>query len=123
MAENKTILLVDDEPDIRLTVGRRLKAKGYNVIEAENGKDALEKINERIPDLVILDIMMPELNGFQVCRKLMEKEETKKIAVLMLTAKGQAADRFWAEELGVTEYITKPFDDEELMEAVKKLLA
>lgn len=122
MSEIRTILLVDDEPDIRLTLGMRLKKSGYAVLTAENGKDALDKIEQQIPDLVILDVMMPEMNGYQVCRKLREKPETKDIPVLMLTAKDQAADRFWAEEAGVTEYVAKPFEDENLLAVVKGLL-
>jgi DNA-binding response OmpR family regulator len=122
MSEPKTILLVDDEPDIRLTLGMRLKKSGYAVITAENGKDALDKIEQQLPDLVILDVMMPEMNGYQVCRKLREKPGTKDLPILMLTAKDQAADRFWAEEAGVTEYFSKPFEDEELLLAVKRLV-
>ena len=122
MVENKKILLVDDEPDIRLTVSKRLMTKGYRVTEAENGKIALDIIEKQVPDLVILDVMMPELNGYQVCRKLRERSETKELPVLMLTAKDQTTDRFWAEEVGVTEYITKPFEDEELLAAVQRLL-
>ena len=122
MVENKKILLVDDEPDIRLTVSKRLMNKGYRVTEAENGKIALDIIEKQVPDLVILDVMMPELNGYQVCRKLRERPETKELPVLMLTAKDQTTDRFWAEEVGVTEYITKPFEDEELLAAVQRLL-
>jgi CheY-like chemotaxis protein len=122
MSEIRTILLVDDEPDIRLTLGMRLKKSGYAVLTAENGNDALDKMEQQIPDLVILDVMMPEMNGYQVCRKLREEPETKDIPVLMLTAKDQAADRFWAEEAEVTEYVAKPFEDENLLAVVKQLL-
>ncbi len=98
----KKVLLADDEDDIRITLGKRLKTKGYEVETAVDGLEALDKVKSFSPDLLILDVMMPELNGFQVCRALREDPKTKDLPVLILTAKAQESDRFWSEEVGAT---------------------
>jgi DNA-binding response OmpR family regulator len=118
----KKILLVDDEPDILFTVKKRLQVNGFEVETAQNGVIALEKVNTFSPDAVILDVMMPEINGYQVCRTLRENPETESLPVIMLTAKAQESDKFWGEEVGATYYVTKPFDDKELVATVKQAL-
>ena len=118
----KRILLVDDEPDIRITLSRRLKANGYEIDTAENGMEALEKVKVSLPDLVILDVMLPELNGYQVCRTLREDAKTRDLPVLMLTAKAQQTDKFWGEKIGVTAYLTKPVDENILIKTIDEIL-
>ncbi len=118
----KKILLVDDEPDILFTVKKRLQLNKFEVETAENGVMALEKVKTFEPDIILLDVMMPELNGYQVCRALREDEKTRQIPVIMLTAKAQESDKFWGEEVGATVYLTKPFDDKELVATVKEQL-
>ncbi|MBF0431180.1 MAG: response regulator [Fibrobacteria bacterium] len=118
----KKILLVDDEPDILMTVKKRLQISGYEVDTAENGREALEKVKTYEPDLVVLDVMMPEINGYEVCRTLRESPETQNLPIIMLTAKAQNFDKFWGQEVGASKYLTKPFDDKELVKSVGELL-
>ncbi|MBF0431967.1 MAG: response regulator [Fibrobacteria bacterium] len=116
------ILLADDEPDIVRTVRKRLEISGFEVATAQNGLEALEKLKEFKPDLVVLDVMMPELNGHQVCRTIREAPDTCDLPVIMLTAKAQESDKFWGGEVGASLYITKPFDDKVLISKIKELL-
>ncbi len=117
----KKILIVDDEPDILKVVQFRLSRRGYEVILATNGKEALEKIAQEKPDLVLLDVIMPVLDGLEVCKRLKEDESLKKIPVVMLTAQGTVNE----EKLLSTHadgWIKKPFDPEELFQAVERFL-
>ena len=118
----KKILLADDEPDILFTVKKRLQKNGFEVETAENGTQALEKVKVFLPDIVILDVMMPEINGYDVCRTLRSQPETQHLPVIMLTAKAQKFDKFWGEEMGATVYLTKPFDDKKLIETITDVL-
>ena len=117
---HKTIMVVDDERDLVETIKLKLSAEGYDVIEAYDGQEALEKMRQKRPDLVLLDIMMPQLNGYQVCREIKKDAKLKQIPVLMLTAKVQESDKFWGLETGADDYITKPFEFETLMDSIKK---
>lgn len=119
----KKVLIVDDTPDIVQFLVVRLRAEGFNTITAFSGHDGLVKAQEEHPDLIILDVMMPQLNGFQVCRKLKEDPELEPIPVIFLTAKDQPSDRFWGEEVGAAAYLTKPVNPREVAEEVKRLLA
>ncbi len=117
-----TILVVDDSPtDMRL-VTTALTGKGYRVITAVDGEDALEKAAQEHPDLMLLDIILPKKNGFQVCRQLKTTPATKDIKIILLSSKSQDSDRFWGLKQGADEYMTKPFDDDELLANVAKLL-
>ena len=115
---DKTIFIADDEEDFVSTLRSRLEFEGYGVSTAADGKEALERIQQEKPDLILLDILMPTLNGYQVCRELKENADTRSIPIVMLTAKSQESDKFWGREAGADVYLVKPFDMDELMEAV-----
>lgn len=110
-----SILVVDDDPMIRKTVKRHLKKANYKVIEAGNGKEALAMIEENTPNLVLLDVMMPEMNGFEVCRTLRQDFRNKSIYIIILSAKGKTEEKVQGLEFGADDYVTKPFDPKELM--------
>ena len=118
----KKILVVDDEPSLVMMVESRLKANRYGVIIANNGIECLEKAQTEKPDLILLDIMMPEMDGFQTLEKLRENNQTKSIPVIMLTAKSQLDDVNKAANLGVTDYIVKPFSPVVFLEKIHKAL-
>ena len=118
----KKILVVDDEADLVKTIRFSLEAEGYKVLVSYNGEDALNQARKEAPDLILLDIMLPKLDGYKVCRLLKFDEQYKNIPILMLTAKTQEKDKLLGKETGADEYITKPFDIEELMEKVKGYL-
>jgi DNA-binding response OmpR family regulator len=117
-----TVLLVDDEPDALELVGFNLKKAGMDVVTAETGPEALAKAQAVVPDLVVLDVMLPVMDGLEVCRKLRRDSKTAAIPVVMLTAKGAELDRILGLELGADDYVTKPFSPRELVLRVKKLL-
>jgi DNA-binding response OmpR family regulator len=118
----KKIMIVDDEEDIRELVRVTLEDDNYEMHEAENGKEALIKANEVKPDMVILDLMMPDKWGYAVCEELKRNPETKDTIVLFLTARGSSPSRRMGEFKGGDEYIVKPFNPGELREKVKRLL-
>lgn len=118
----KKILLVDDERDLVDTVSFRLKASGYEVIPAYDGKEALDKVKKDKPDLIILDLMLPKIDGYKVCRMLKFDEKYKRIPVLMFTARAQESDKELGMQVGADEYITKPFDAGVLLAKIKELL-
>lgn len=114
------ILVVDDEPAMRQGLADNLLFEGYQVDQAEDGKVALQKIKAQSYDLIVLDVMMPELSGFDVCKKL--RMDGNKVPVILLTAKGEEIDRVLGLELGADDYITKPFSLRELLARVKAVL-
>ncbi len=116
------VLIGENETNIIESLSFLLKRAGYDVAVAYNGREVLEKIREQAPGIVILDVMMPELNGFEVLEKLEEEQLLPKTKVLMLTAKGQEADKKKARELGADKYITKPFSNKEVIDCVGELL-
>ena len=116
------VLVVDDEPSITKTLGARLKAEGFEVMVAGDGITALHSVYKDPPDLIILDIMMPEMDGFETCQRLRSDPRYKEIPILMLTAKTAEEDKLWGEMLGAIEYLSKPFGSKELVEKVKKLI-
>jgi DNA-binding response OmpR family regulator len=119
----KKILVVDDEVDLVETVRFPLEIEGYNVLVSYNGEDALDQARKENPDLIILDLMLPKLDGYKVCRLLKFDERYKHIPILMLTAKTQEKDKILGKETGADEYITKPFEMDYLMEKVKAYLS
>ena len=123
MAEIKKILLADDEPDIAMILGRYLKHDGYDVTVCVNGKEALEKASLGGYDLFIFDVMMPEINGWEVCKTVKAAEKTKDIPVIILTARSQNVDGVMSYECGADEYATKPFDYPELSQTIKRLIS
>ena len=116
------ILLVDDKQDILLLCRLNLEVEGYEVVEARGGARALELIAQEPPDLVILDVMMPDMDGWQVLSSIREDPRTTEVPVIMLTAKAQERDQIHAWQLGATGYLTKPFSPEELLDAVRDAL-
>lgn len=118
----KNILIVEDEPDAVELLELHLKNAGYDVTVAEDGEEALRKIHKSIPDLVILDLMIPEINGLEVCKVIRKDPATESIPVVMCTAKASEIDKVLGLELGADDYITKPFSPRELVLRVKNLL-
>jgi two-component system phosphate regulon response regulator PhoB len=116
------VLVVDDEPDAVELVAFNLKKAGFEVATAENGVEALDKARDILPDLIVLDVMLPQVDGLEVCRNLRRDNRTLAIPVIMLTAKGSEVDRVLGLELGADDYVTKPFSPRELVLRVKKLL-
>lgn len=119
----KTLVLVaDDEEDIRALVAFRLERAGYEVITAADGEEALTLATNRLPDLVVLDMMMPKATGLEVTRSLRGLDETKGIPVILLTARAQEADVARGYEAGVDDYVKKPFSPQDLQLRVQTLL-
>ena len=118
----KKVLVVDDDDRVREMIEFRLTLFGYEVVQATNGQEGLVAVRREQPDLVLLDVMMPELDGFQVCRRLKQDEATKGIPVVMLTPKAEAKDVTRAFESGADDYVVKPYDPAVLQAKVKKNL-
>ena len=118
----KKVLVVDDEMHILRIVKYKLESAGYNVLTALNGTDAIELARTEKPALIFLDIMMPGINGYEVCQTLKNDPQTKDIIIIMLTAKGQESDKIKGLEVGVDEYITKPFSPQDLLDRTKDLI-
>lgn len=117
--EGKRILVVDDEPRMIGFIRMNLELEGHQVIEAHSGLEALEAIRTKLPDVVLLDVMMPELDGFETLRML---REFSSIPVIMLTAKGEENDKVYGLELGADDYVTKPFGPRELSSRIRAVL-
>lgn len=117
------ILVVDDEPDAVELVAFNLRQAGWEVATAADGAEALEKARAWIPDLVVLDVMLPELDGLEVCKLLRRDDATAGISILLLTAKAEELDRVLGLELGADDYLTKPFSPRELILRIRNLLA
>lgn len=121
-AQQARILVVDDEPDILNLLEYNLKRSGFQAILAKDGPEAIEAAKAHKPDLVLLDIMLPDMEGTEVLRRLKSMEATASIPVIMLTAKGEEVDKIVGFELGAEDYITKPFSPRELILRVKAVL-
>ena len=121
-AANKRILIAEDEPDVLNLVAMNLKAAGFNVLKAEDGISALNQARDTLPALIILDLMLPEMSGLEVCKLLKKEGATSAIPIIMLTAKAEEVDRIVGLELGADDYITKPFSPRELVLRVKSVL-
>ena len=119
---SKRILVVDDEPDVLELVRISLVREGFTVDVAETGARAFEEIAKRKPDLVVLDLMLPDTSGTEICRKLRSDSDTAEIPVVMLTARSEEVDRVVGFELGADDYVTKPFSTRELTLRVKAVL-
>lgn len=119
---NKKVLIVDDEEHIRELIKFNLKKEGYDIEVAVNGREAIEIIKKIKFDLILLDLMLPEIDGLEVCKEIRKNENTSDIPVMMITAKGEEFDKVLGLELGADDYITKPFSIRELIARVKALL-
>ncbi len=118
----QTVLVVEDDPDIVELLRYNLEREGYVVHVARDGEKGLNEVRRRRPDVVLLDLMLPEVDGIEVCRRLRASEETASIPVLMLTAKGEETDMVLGLEMGADDYVTKPFSPRELVARVKAML-
>jgi len=118
----KKILIVDDEPDVLLLCHVNLEFEGYEVMDAQSGEEALGRISEEPPDLVLLDVMMPGMDGWQVLEEIKSNPQTKHIPVMMLTAKAQERDQIRGWSGGVVDYVTKPFNPIALSQSVRRAL-
>jgi two-component system, OmpR family, alkaline phosphatase synthesis response regulator PhoP len=121
--DTKKILIVDDNENIREALSYLLEDEGYKLWIAKDGVEALREVKNIRPDIMILDIMMPELNGYDVCRIIKNDPELKKTYVIMLTGKGLVAEQERGKEAGADEYIVKPFNPMEILAKIKGLLA
>jgi DNA-binding response OmpR family regulator len=118
----KRILIADDEPNIVISLDFLLRRNGYQVLTAADGDEALRQIDEFRPDLVLLDIMLPLKNGFEVCQRIRENHEWRSTRIVMLTAKGREVEVAKGLALGADVYITKPFATKELLANIERLL-
>jgi twitching motility two-component system response regulator PilH len=118
----KKILVVDDSPTVRHFISEILKAKGYEVSFAEDGYAGVLKAKAEMPDLIVMDIVMPGLNGFQACRAITKDPATEKIPVILCTTKGQETDKIWGMRQGAKGYITKPVNSVELLSKIAALV-
>jgi CheY-like chemotaxis protein len=119
---SKQILVCDDDPVILRLLQVNLELEGYDVLLAQHGQKAIEIAMKEHPDLVILDIMMPRMDGYQTCRRIKSEESTKDIPVIFLSAKAQQSDIEKGKSYGVEDYLTKPFDPTDLIEVVERLV-
>ena len=123
MAENQLIIYVEDEPEMTELVELILSREGYDFIGAQGGEEGLKLIRENRPDLILLDLMMPDMDGWEVYQKLQADDETNKIPVIVVTAKAQSIDKVLGLHIAkVDDYITKPFKPGELTERIKQVL-
>lgn len=120
--DNKKLLLIDDDPNLILLVKDYLEFRGYNVDTAENGREALEILDNLVPDMIICDVMMPEMDGYTLVKHIREEPVTNRIPVLFLSAKGQSQDRVKGLNEGADVYMSKPFEPEELVAQVESSL-
>ena len=119
----KKVLIVDDELNIVTALEFLLQKNGYEVMAAQNGDEALKRVESFAPDLVLLDVMMPRISGYEVCRRMRERPEWKHIKIIMLSAKGREAEVSKGVSLGADLYVTKPFSNNELVGKIDELLA
>ncbi len=123
MTEPTRVLIVDDEPNIRLSLEFLMRKAGYAVRSAGDGEEALAEVAREAPDVVLLDVMMPKLDGFAVCARIRAMSLARRVGIIMVTARGREVERERARALGADDYIVKPFSAREAIERVAALLA
>ena len=116
------VLVVEDSPPQREMISELLAETGFEVTVATDGVEAMEQLQQSTPDVVVLDIVMPRMNGYEVCRQIKADHRTQSIPVVICTSKGEEFDRYWGMKQGADAYITKPFDPKELVGTIKQLL-
>ena len=119
----RKILIIDDEPELVKAVTVRLKASGYETVAAYDGLAGIDKVKEAKPDLILLDIIMPKMDGYQVCKKLMADPETERIPIIIFTASQQRDLEAKCKELGITTFIMKPFETNNLLAMIDRILS
>ena len=122
---SKKLLIVDDEPHIRMLLEQTLEDledEGVDFFMADNGEQALALIENEAPDLVLLDVMMPKMNGMEVCQKVKQNPKLDNVYIIILTAKGQEVDKQRSFDVGANRYMTKPFDPDEILEVAREVL-
>jgi len=119
----RKILVVDDSPMLREMISSLLNKTGLSIAVAKDGSEAKEKIASDPPDLVVLDVVMPNMNGYELCRWVKNNEATKQVIVVLCSSKGEEFDRYWGIKQGADAYVIKPFKPGELVETVRQLLA
>ncbi|WP_013323070.1 response regulator [Gloeothece verrucosa] len=117
-----TVLIVDDSPSLRQILIELLQKRGINVLEAASGMEAQEQIQKEVPDLVITDLIMPQMNGYELCRWIKNNPSTQDVPVLICSTKSEEFDRYWGMKQGADAYITKPFQPAEMLQTIKFLL-
>ncbi|MBE9036844.1 response regulator [aff. Roholtiella sp. LEGE 12411] len=117
-----TILIVEDSPSELELMSHYLKESGYNVIKAGGAKEALEKAASQKPDVIVTDVVMPEMSGFELCRSLRKNPITEKVPIVICSSKNQEIDRFWARKQGADAYITKPYTRAHLLHTIKSVV-
>ena len=122
MPDKPRILLVDDEPSIVMMVGKRLEVSGFDVVIARDGAEGLQKAQTESPDLIILDLMLPKMNGYEVCTTLKQDSRYRNIPIVLFTAKAQQKDEDLGRQCGADGYLRKPFKAEELLGQIRILL-
>ena len=118
----KKILLIDDEPDIQTIISARLESLGFEVLIARDGQEGLDLARKELPDAILLDLMLPKLDGYKVCRMLKFDKAFENIPVIIFSAKGSDADKKLAEQVGADAYMVKPFDIKSFTQVLQKLL-
>jgi len=119
----KQILIVDDSPTELKLIASSFTGAGYDIITAGDGEEAVQKAMAEKPDVIVLDVIMPKMNGFQACRKIKSTPEIQHIPIIILTSKKEKSDEFWGKKQGADKYLTKPFESEELLEAVAEYIS
>ena len=119
---SKRVLVVDDEPNIVMSLEFLMRRAGFEVAVARNGREALEALDGTPPDLLLLDVMMPEFDGYEVCERIRKRPDWNTTRIIMLTARGRDAERQRGLSLGADRYVTKPFSTRDLVEQVKRML-
>jgi twitching motility two-component system response regulator PilH len=117
------VLVVDDSPMVLEMVSAHLKQLGIEVKEANNGAEAVEKLKALTPDLVVTDVVMPQMNGYELCRWIKNNASTKNVPVIMCTTKSEEFDKYWGMKQGADAYLTKPYHPPELIKTIKQLLS
>ncbi|WP_432722543.1 response regulator [Jeongeupia wiesaeckerbachi] len=117
----KKILIVDDSPTERHFLGELLTKNGFTIVTAESGEDAVARVKELMPDLILMDVVMPGMNGFQATRTITRDTDTSHIPVIMCTSKNQETDKVWGKRQGAAEYVVKPVDPQELLSKIAAL--
>ncbi|MBL4794977.1 MAG: twitching motility response regulator PilH [Pseudomonadales bacterium] len=117
------VLIVDDSPTETYKFKAMLEKHGYDILEADNGADGVAKARQEQPDIVLMDVVMPGLNGFQATRQLSKGAETSHIPIVIITTKDQETDRVWGKRQGATDYLTKPVDEDVLIQTIERVLS